>query len=29
VFFRLELKHLGQLNYRQTVNPSATVDGTR
>jgi LPS-assembly protein len=29
VFFRLELKHLGQLNYRQTVNPAATVDGTR
>ncbi len=29
VFFRLELKHLGQLNYRQTTNPSAAVDGTR
>jgi LPS-assembly protein len=29
VFFRLELKHLGQLNYRQAVNSSSTVDGTR
>ena len=27
--FRLELTHLGQLNYRQTINPSATADGTR
>jgi LPS-assembly protein len=29
VFFRLELKHLGQLNYRQTINPSAATDGSR
>jgi LPS-assembly protein len=29
VFFRLELKHLGQLNYRQAVNSTAAVDGTR
>ncbi len=27
--FRLELKHLGQLNYRQTINPIASADGTR
>jgi LPS-assembly protein len=27
--FRLELKHLGELNYRQTINPSVAVDGTR
>jgi LPS-assembly protein len=29
VFFRLELKHLGQLNYRQTVSSSVSTDGTR
>ncbi len=29
VFFRLELKHLGQLNYRQVTGSTATVDGTR
>jgi LPS-assembly protein len=29
VLFRLELKHLGQVNYRQAVNPSASPDGTR
>jgi LPS-assembly protein len=27
--FRLELKHLGELNYRQSINPSPTADGTR
>jgi LPS-assembly protein len=29
VFFRLELKHLGQLNYRQAIGSTSTVDGTR
>jgi LPS-assembly protein len=29
VLFKLELTHLGQLNYRQNLNPSATADGTR
>ena len=29
VLFKLELTHLGQLNYRQTINPGATADGTR
>jgi LPS-assembly protein len=29
VFFRLELKHLGQLNYRQSTGATSTADGTR
>jgi LPS-assembly protein len=29
VLFKLELKHLGQLNYRQTSAVAATPDGTR
>jgi LPS-assembly protein len=29
VLFKLELTHLGQLNYRQTLNPTVAADGTR
>ncbi|MFM9973220.1 MAG: LPS-assembly protein LptD [Beijerinckiaceae bacterium] len=29
VFFRLELKHLGQANYRQNIGNAAAVDGVR
>jgi LPS-assembly protein len=29
VLFRLELRHLGQVNYRQALNPTSNVDGTR
>jgi LPS-assembly protein len=29
VLFRLELRHLGQVNYRQALNSNQTVDGTR
>jgi LPS-assembly protein len=29
VFFRLELKHLGQVNYRQNLGTPAAVDGIR